>query len=312
MVFEASTPGQLITEAQQKLEAININMNISQANAHDEAPDEVMDSLMGSIKNAKATLQKQTAEQHQNRANDFDDSSVVSNLTHDFPLSPNPKRKRSLAIPPAIPPESENDIDTESLSLANDSASNSSQVVSLIENPSVEIIGDGNGDGQSIEGSDQPSVITEGDVGSINTQKSKCREPTNPQNYNAVTISIIHASGIRKWDASCDPFVLCTVGKPKTSFSEKLDYLDETGYHDSLYETVALENTTEPMWRETTTIIFPPGLPKYELHLQLQDKDMSSGDDLGEVKVSERSERADEDEPASAANSKRISFFKRL
>ena len=115
------------------------------------------------------------------------------------------------------------------------------------------------------------------------SRKSLKRAPTDPSKFNAVTVHLCYATGIRKWDASCDPFALVTVGQAKTTFEEKLGFLEETGYHDSLYETRVIENTTEPEWNEVCTLAIPPNIEKPEIHVQVQDKDMSSNEDLGEA-----------------------------
>jgi hypothetical protein len=152
-------------------------------------------------------------------------------------------------------------------------------VVASIEGaPSV----DGGG---SIEGGE--SILTPNT--GISTKSSKKRDPSDPTKYNAVTVHLCYASGIRQWDASCDPFALVTVGFIKTTFEEKLSHLENTGYHDSLYETRVLENTSEPEWNEVCTIAFPVSedleeRKKMEVHIQIQDKDMSSDDDLGEAR----------------------------
>ncbi|GMH89515.1 hypothetical protein TrST_g11345 [Triparma strigata] len=138
------------------------------------------------------------------------------------------------------------------------------------------------------EGSNENSVVEgslEGSNATGSTRKSLKREQTDPNNYNAVTVHLCYASGIRKWDASCDPFALVTVGSAKTTFEEKLSYLEETGYHDSLYETRVIEGTTEPEWNEVCTIAIPPDCKKTEIHVQVQDKDMSANDDLGEARL---------------------------
>jgi hypothetical protein len=123
----------------------------------------------------------------------------------------------------------------------------------------------------------------------MSSKTSKKRQPSDPTKYNAVTVHVSYASGIRQWDASCDPFALVTVGKVKTTFEEKLTHLDNTGYHDSLYETRALENTSEPEWNEACTLAFPTveeaEKKKLEVHIQIQDKDMSTNDDLGEARI---------------------------
>ncbi|GMH76112.1 hypothetical protein TL16_g06975 [Triparma laevis f. inornata] len=138
---------------------------------------------------------------------------------------------------------------------------------------------------EGMEGSNENSVVNGSLEGSNATGSTKKREQTDPNNYNAVTVHLCYASGIRSWDAFCDPFALVTVGSSKTTFHEKINFLEETGYHDSLYETRVIEGTTEPEWNEVTTIAIPPDCKKPEIHVQVQDKDMSANDDLGDARL---------------------------
>ncbi len=147
-----------------------------------------------------------------------------------------------------------------------------SQVISLDEGG--ESIG-GAGDAPSLEGSQTTSP----------SKKSLRRDPTDPTKYNAVAIKLCYASGIRQWDASCDPFALVTIGSAKTTFDEKVTHCEDTGYHDSLYETAVIENTSEPQWDEACTLMVPSDVVKAEVHILIQDKDMGKGDDLGEARI---------------------------
>ena len=153
---------------------------------------------------------------------------------------------------------------------------------------------DGEGEGGIVEGADGGSggSSLEGSnaTGGSRSRKSLKRAPTDPSKFNAVTVHLCFATGIRKWDASCDPFALVTVGKAKTTFEEKLAYMEQTGYHDSLYETRVIENTTEPEWNEVCTLGIPPGIEKAEIHVQVQDKDMGANEDLGEVSSEEQND----------------------
>jgi len=244
-----------------------------------------------------------------------DDSSVISAMTTDFPMSPKPAKNRTISVntkdgggngAQIRTPDDVNSCIGEGGVVIEDGSvlsgsQTSSQLVKFSDLPDVGG-GDDNDVGDCEGGASQALSVEDGSlevtsiegsitlgsdsVGKMAEKKSRKRAgPSDPSQFNAVTVKLVNASGIRKWDASCDPFALVTVGKTKTSFSEKLDYLDETGYHDSLHETDALENTTEPEWNETTTIIFPPGEYKKELHIQVQDKDMGKGDDLGEIRL---------------------------
>ena len=83
-------------------------------------------------------------------------------------------------------------------------------------------------EGGSIEGSIPNSRTS--------SKASKRREPTDPSDYNAVTVNLMHASRLRQWDASSDPFAVVTVGTAGTSFDDKMDVLEEIGRHDCLWE----------------------------------------------------------------------------